>query len=351
MTETKTTSSHNQNSSEPLDPRDTGAKQKTKVAVFGLGFIGRMVFESIRSQSFFLKRPLELVAAVDIVSESCDWAISKGVPAYQSLASMLEHVRPDVIIHTTASNMNVVVAHLREMIEAKIPVVSSTEELFFPWVQNPTIARDLDALCVRNGVAVIGTGVNPGFIMDVLPAKLTQVCQSVDQFKVTRVVNASSRRLPLQRKIGVGLDQDTFKASITNGRINPVGLMESVDFLANHMGWQLTKSGQSIEPVIADRALSIGAISVKKGNVTGLRHQAWGEVDRKKVILLDLKIYLEAERPGDHIVIMGNPPMNLWIEGGTPGDLGAVSSLIRGIPIVMQARPGIVRRLEREHYW
>jgi 4-hydroxy-tetrahydrodipicolinate reductase len=318
--------------------------------VFGLGYIGRMVVEAIKSENPFWNKPLECVGAVDIVPESRQWAEKKGVKAYQSLNDLVAANRPDVCILTTASSMSIVVQQLRALIEAKIPVVSSNEELFFPWMENPAIAKELDALCRENGVAVMGTGVNPGFVMDVLPAICTQAVHTVDQISVERVVDASTRRPPLQRKIGAGLDEHTFRSYVETRRIGHVGLLESLDFLASHMGWKLTERGQKIEPIIAPRAMKTQIVAIKKGEVCGLHHRAWGELDRKRVIELDLKIALNADRPGDRIMIKGNPSFGITIEGGTPGDPATVATLVRGIPIVLQAKPGIVRRLERDHF-
>ncbi len=321
-----------------------------KVMVFGLGYIGRMVVEAIQNENPFWNKKLELVGAVDIVPESRQWAEKKGVKAFQSLNDLLEKVRPDVCIHTTASTMAIVVAQLKELIEAKVPVVSSTEELFFPWVENPQIAADLDGACKRNGVAVMGTGVNPGFVMDVLPAIATQAVHTVDKIRVERVVDASTRRPPLQKKIGAGLDEHTFRTYVETRRIGPLGLIESLDYLASHLGWKLTKRSQKIDPILAPKAMKTQIVSIKKGDVCGLHHRAWAEMDRRNVIELDLKISLNAERPGDHIMIQGNPPLSIWIEGGTPGDPATVAALVRGIPTVLQAKPGIVRRLERDHF-
>ncbi|MBI3544282.1 MAG: Gfo/Idh/MocA family oxidoreductase [Deltaproteobacteria bacterium] len=318
--------------------------------VFGLGYIGRMVVEAIQTENPFWNRKLELVGAVDIVPESRQWAEKKGVRAFQKLEDLVAAARPDVCIHTTASSMAIVVAQLKELIDAKVPVVSSTEELFFPWEQNPGIANELDAACKERGVAVIGTGVNPGFIMDVLPAIVTQAVHTVDQIRVERVVDASTRRLPLQKKIGAGLDEHTFRSYVETRRIGTPGLMESLDFLASHMGWKLSKRSQQLDPILAPRAMKTQVVSLKKGDVCGLHHRAWGEMERKTVIELDLKISLNAEKPGDHIIIKGNPPLSIWVEGGTPGDPATVAALVRGIPIVLQAKPGIVRRLERDHF-
>lgn len=324
--------------------------EKTKVALFGLGYIGRMVFEAIQSENPFWNRHLELVGTVDIVPESRDWAEKKGVPSFDSLSTMIRSTQPEVCIHTTSSNLTGIVSQLKSLIESKIPVVSSCEELFFPWEQNPAAAKELDDHCQKHGVAIMGTGVNPGFIMDVLPALATQASQTVEQVTVERVVDASSRRPSLQKKIGAGLDEPTFMALVEKGRIGHVGLVESLDFLSAYMGWKLTKRGERIEPVIAPKSVKAQVVSIQKGQVCGLIHQAWGEIDRKKVIELSLRIELKAHAPGDRVFIQGNPSLKLEIEGGTPGDPATVAALMKGIPIVLQARPGIVRRLERDHF-
>jgi len=318
--------------------------------VFGLGYIGRMVVEAILSENPFGNRKLELVGAIDIVPESRQWAEKKGVKAYQKLSDLLAAAKPQVCIHTTASSMAIVVPQIKELLDAKIPVVSSTEELFFPWVENPKIARELDAICKKQGVAVMATGVNPGFIMDVLPAMVTQAVHTVDKIRVERVVDASTRRPPLQKRIGAGLDEDTFRKYVESRRIGMPGIMESLDFIASHMGWELAKRSQRTDPLLAPKAMKTQIVSIKKGDVCGLHHRAWAEMNRRNVIELDLKIALNAERPGDHIIIQGNPPLSVWIEGGTPGDPATVAALVRGIPVVLQAKPGLVRRLERDHF-
>lgn len=323
---------------------------QTSVMIFGLGYIGRMVLEALQEETPFWNRTLKLVGAVDVVPESRQWATKKGVPAYASLNELLEKQKPDVCIHTTASNLTSIVPQLKALIEAKIPVVSSSEELFFPWVQHAKIAKDLEELCKKHSVAIMGTGVNPGFVMDTLPAFLTQAVHTVESIHVERVVNASTRRLPLQKKIGAGLDEPTFRSMVESGRIGHVGLMESLDFLASYMGWKLEKRLQKVEPILVKKAVKTKSVSLKKDQVAGLHHKAWGEIDRKKVIELDLKIYLNAEKPGDHIRVQGNPALSVFVDSGTPGDPATVAALIRGLPIVLHARSGVVRRLERDHF-
>ena len=72
------------------------------------------------------------------------------------------------------------------------------------------MAKRIDALATRARVAVLGTGVNPGFVMDALPIALTGVCESVTAIEVDRVQDARIRRLPFQQKIGAGLTREEF---------------------------------------------------------------------------------------------------------------------------------------------
>jgi 4-hydroxy-tetrahydrodipicolinate reductase len=321
-----------------------------KVMVYGFGYIGRMVVEALETESPFWNRKLEVVSAVDIVPESRSWATRKGIKAYDSLAAAVAKVKPDVCIHTTTSSLKIALSQIESLLVNKIPVVSSSEELFFPWVQNLKSAEHLDKVCKDNQVSIMGTGVNPGFVMDVLPAFVTQAVHTVEHISVRRLVNTATRRPPLQRKVGLGLDEPTFYATVKTGKIGHVGIKESLDFLAAYMGWTLTDKGDEVEPEIAPRAIKTKLMNVKKGMVCGLRHRAWGEIDGRRVIDLELVLSLLATKPSDRVIIKGNPTLTLNIEGGTPGEEATVSSLIRGIPIVLQAKPGLVRRLERDHF-
>lgn len=94
---------------------------------------------------------------------------------------------------------------IEPMARAGISVVSSCEELLYPPLREPRLAKRLDQLCKQHGARVLGTGVNPGFVMDVLPVCLTGVCRTVRAIRIQRVVNAATRRGPLQKKSGSGL--------------------------------------------------------------------------------------------------------------------------------------------------
>src|SRR6185437_4428435 len=112
--------------------------------------------------------------------------------------------------HTTVSKFKAAFPQLEPLARRGISVVSSCEELLFPQLNEPALAGELDKICQAHDARIIGTGVNPGFVMDVLPICMTGVSRDVRSIQVQRVVNASTRRAPLQKKIGSGLPADEF---------------------------------------------------------------------------------------------------------------------------------------------
>src|SRR5207249_3019330 len=190
-----------------------------------------------------------------------------------------------------------------------ISVVSSCEEMLFPQLREPKLAAKLDQICKRSGARVIGTGVNPGFVMDLLPVCLTGVSREVRAIHVQRVVNASTRRAPLQKKIGSGLPPGEFRQLFKQGKAGHAGLQESLTLIAHCLGWKVSDLVETGEPVIAEREIRTQHLQVKKGQTCGLHQRAEAKVNGKIRLTLDLKMYLNAPDPHDAIQIEGEPPL------------------------------------------
>jgi len=103
-------------------------------------------------------------------------------------------------------------------------------------------------MCIRDSV---GTGVNPGFVMDKLVLTLATASQQVDSARAIRIVNASDRRLPLQKKVGAGMTPEEFQAQVAAGVIKHHGLPESVAMVADGLGLAIDDITETIEPIIA----------------------------------------------------------------------------------------------------
>ena len=216
----------------------------------------------------------------------------------------------------------------------------------FPHLQNPDLARDLDRLARARNTAAFGTGVNPGFVLDVLPVVVTSVMTEVRRVTLTRVVDATTRRGPLQKKIGSGLTPETFERLAHLGKIGHVGLVESVALIAHCLNWPLDSISETLEPVVTREAIRTDHVCVQPGQVAGLHQVAEGLRNGDAVIRSDLVMRLNAHRPHDAMILEGTPTLNLSISDGTAGDPATVAALLNAIPRVLLAPPGLLTAMD-----
>ncbi len=314
-----------------------------RVVCYGLGPIGLGIARLAAS------RPgLQIVGAVDIdpakVGQNLGQLVSNDqVDALVSddAAATLEQLKPDVVLHATGSSLAGVRPQLEQIASAGANIVSTCEELSFPWSAQPRMAAELDAIARRAGVTMLGTGINPGYAMDALPLTLTAPCVAVRSVRVLRVVDAVKRRGPLQRKVGAGLTQEAFAARVADGSVRHVGLPESLHMLATGLGWQLERTEDLIEAVLAEKPITTDVVSVQAGQVAGVRQVARGFVGGREVITLELRMYVGASDPQDTITIDGDPPVHMTIAGGLHGDLATAAVIVNAVPSVLHAQPGL----------
>jgi hypothetical protein len=247
----------------------------------------------------------------------------------------------DAVIHCTTSNFLEAYEQLVEIVRAGLHCVTSCEEAMFPYYRHRALAARLDELCILKSVAVVGTGVNPGLVMDTLALLLTAACQRVDGIRVLRVVDAATRRAALQRKVGVGMTEAEFEELNRQRKVGHVGLAESLAFLADALGWNLDEVNESVVPVLAEKPLRTEFFKVKPGHVAGVRQFARGMRQGREVLTLELRMYVGAPDPRDEIEIVGEPPLRLLIERGVPGDVATPAILVNTLPRLLEARPGL----------
>lgn len=318
---------------------------KIRIAQFGLGPIG------VESLKLAAAKPwAEIVGGVDIDPAKIgqDLGVLTGVKrlrgrkVYGSLNALLAHARPQVILHTTVSKFKDAFPQLEPMARRGISVVSSCEELLFPQLLNPGLTAKLDRVCRRHGARVVGTGVNPGFVMDLLPVCMTGVSREVRAVHVQRVVNASTRREPLQRKIGSGLPPAEFRRRFKQGKAGHAGLKESLALIAHCLGWKAKDIVETGDAVVAPRNIRTRFLSVKKGQTCGLHQRAEAKVNGKVRLTLDLKMYLDAKNPHDAVQVEGEPPLDVVIQGGVAGDQATVAALVNTAPRLLTAPAGLL---------
>ncbi len=247
----------------------------------------------------------------------------------------------DVAILATVSDLPRIGPQLLSLIEAGLPVVTTCEEMFFPWGNSKEWSETIDRAAKDKGVAILGTGVNPGFLMDALPAMLSGVCHHVDRIEVRRYQDAQFRRIPFQKKIGAGLSYDEFEKRKNEGSLRHVGLTESMQFIAQQLGWELDRHEDKIEPVVAERNIETEALQIKSGQVAGVRQTGRGFVDGQERIRLSFQASVGEPESYDEIEIFGVPHIRSRIIGGVHGDVATSSIILNACKSVLKAMPGL----------
>jgi 4-hydroxy-tetrahydrodipicolinate reductase len=182
--------------------------------------------------------------------------------------------------------------------------------------------------------------------MDTLAVVATAACHSVEKVECRRVVDAATRRLPLQRKVGAGMTEEAFRRELATGRFGHIGLRESIALVGRACGWALDPITQSVEPVIAERDETTPFLVVRKGQVAGIWNRGSGREGGRLRVEMDLRMFVGAADPVDEVRVTGEPAMHLRIEGGTPGDVATSALLVNMLPRVVAARPGLVTMLD-----
>lgn len=313
----------------------------------GLGEIGRgIAAEAVR-------RGHALVGAIDPAFAGRPSATCiPGAPAEQTVAPNLlalfeGGVTADAAVHASGSFLEKEEGTLLALVARGLHVVSTCEELAYPFYRHPERARALNERAVSAGVVLLGTGVNPGFAMDKLVVTLASAVNRIDEVRVERVVDAISRRESFQRKIGAGLDRAAFDALHRAGRLGHVGLAESAHLIADACGFAAERRiDDSLAPVMGEQRIASAFVTVEPGHVAGLEQHLTLYVDEVARVRLSVKMALGAEPVFDRITIEGEPRIDAEIETGIPGDPGTIAVTVACIGLVAKLAPGLRTMLD-----
>lgn len=318
-----------------------------RILQVGLGPLGRIIVADAAKRGM-----AEVVAAVDpapqiagvplkSVVPECPW----GADVLASLEAVTVWPQVQCAVVSTSSDLSKCAPTLRALLARGVSVVSTCEELLYPWLRHADLAQELDALAKRHNARLLGTGVNPGFLMDALPVAMTAVCRDVRSVRCWRIQDASTRRIPFQKKIGAGLDDQQFAAKVKEGTLRHVGLGESIHFIAHYLGWTIAKWDESIEPVKADRDLMCGLGAITKGRASGVRQvaRAWPTADTSKspLIQMEFQAAIGQADPHDRIALDSDPPIDLRIPGAVHGDAATSAITLNAIVSLLAAPAGL----------
>lgn len=316
----------------------------------GIGALGKQVLQYADE-----REGINITGLIDLNPELQGKSVSDILENSSNSAKVFESVseavkaskdKPEVAIITTVSSIEKLFSQVEEAARKGLHIVTTCEEMIYPWNQHPDVAAKIDGLCKDNGIACVGTGINPGFLMDYLPSVFTSVCQDVESVVVERIQDASPRRIPFQKKIGAGLSTEEFEAEKQSGRLRHVGLPESVDLIAAAMGWQLDENRESLEAVLASENITSGFKPIDKGLPAGVEQIGSGFVNGNEVIRLVFRAAVGEERSYDSIAIKGLPNIKTEIDGGINGDVATCAITVNAVKSIVECAPGLKTMLD-----
>ena len=310
------------------------------VVVMGLGEIGQAIVRAVATRA-----DLTLVGAVDPAhaGRSLPEVLGGPAPALEVAAdprAAFAAARGGVLLQATTSRFEEVRPDIERAVRAGLSVVSTCEELAWPWLRDEAGADALDRLCEQRNVAVLGTGVNPGFALDRLAVVLGHATGAVRHVRGLRVVNATGQRAALRRKLGAGLDEDAFHEAADRGEVGHVGLAESAALCATGLGLAVDEVDEELVPLVAEEDGP-----VRRGQVAGYSQVARVFADEREVVRLELVVALDAEDPRDEVELDADPPLRLVVPGGIPGDQGTAAAAVNAATAVLELR-GLVTVLD-----
>ena len=314
-----------------------------RVMHVGLGPIGAAVARQIVA-----RKGLQIVGAVDIdpqkagrdIADVIESGRTLRVKVTEDIGKTIKACEPDIAVLCTSSSLKAVEPQFLDVLKYSVPIVTTTEEAAYPTSRTRAVVKRIDEAARRAKVAVLGTGVNPGFTMDALPIALSAVCERVDRVEVQRVQDARVRRLPFQQKIGAGLTLEEFAKKVNDGSVRHVGFTESIQMIADAMGWKLDRITDEVNAKVCNKPVSSEWVAVKSGQVCGIVQQGTGFVKDEPKISLRLEAYLGAPESYESVLIEGSPRVYSKIDGGIHGDIATASMTVNSIPAVIHAEPG-----------
>lgn len=323
-----------------------------KVAQWGTGAMGQGLL------NFVLDRPQALELAGVVVTNPKKSGLSVGELLQRDCSVVMTDdpeavlaARPDVMVVCTQSTLDEISGQVIPSLEAGCNVLCIAEKLAYPWASDPQWAERVDALALQNRVSVLGTGVNPGFVLDALIVVWTSACTEIERIEATRINDLSPFGPTVMRSQGVGTTPEEFARGVADGSIvGHIGFPESIHLIAKALGWEIDRIEETREPIISSLERATPHAHVAPGNVAGCRHVGRGYVgDRLKIELVhpqQIHPQMEGQETGDYINIVGTPNISMQNKPELPGGIGTVASTGNYIPLIVAAPAGLLTVLD-----
>lgn len=311
-----------------------------KYISYGLGTIGLEILKTL-----LLKKNFKLVGAVDIKDEFLNKDIGDLIGEKKLNIRVKKNIEEfdkcDIVIHSTQSRIKDTFPQFIKILKSGYNVISTCEELFFPFYFHKNESIELDKIAKENGVRLLGVGINPGFILDTLPTFISTLSIKPTKIIAERVLDAGKRRKQLQMKVGAGMSKEEFESLKFNNKIGHVGLLESLFYIFDALKLNIKEFKEELEPLIAENDIETKYLKIKKGFVRGQYQKVTGISTDDFIIEIKLIMAIGEKESYDKLKIEGYPDLEFEIKGGVQGDLGTAAVVANYIPLLLESEPGL----------
>jgi len=335
-----------------------------KIVVYGVGAMGSNMVRLLQS-----KPQARIVGAIDHdpvkigkdVGKIAGLGKNLGIEVRFPPEKTLDTVEADLVIQATTAFLDEAFDQIVNCLDRGMNVLTICQELFFPLGKNVAGARELDRMAKEKGLKITAVGINPGFVMDLVPILGSLPCWEIESVFVRRIVDFSPYGPDEMRHIGANLTRDEFLQGVKEGTIGHIGLLETTAMVAHSLGFPIDELRQTKEPLLTRVPRKSEFITIEPGRVCGFKQNVAGLIQGKQVLDFRMKGIVSPDKEedgvetGDYARITGVPNVDITIkeEIAQKGGLGTAGVAVNMIPKLMNASPGFhtMNEFSQLYYW
>lgn len=342
-----------------------------RVALIGTGNCGSLALKQLVNDARFDLTGVGVSSQAKVGKDAGELAgldVTTGVTAVDDLDTIIA-AAPDCVVYCAMGDTRLpdAMADVRKILAAGIDVVGSgLGVLQYPWqvIPDKYIQRIEDAVREGNST-VFMTGVDPGFVTDLLPFALAGTCQNIEQIRTMEIADYASYdgATVMFDVMGFGNEIGDLPMLYQPGVLS-IAWGTAIRQLAAGLGVEVEEIKDSVEQEPAPEDFDVAVGTIKKGTVAAVRFQIEGMVKGRPVIVVEHVTRLRGDlrpdwaqpaQPGGsyRVEITGEPSYVMDIcPTSRNGDhnyaaiLAAAGRIVNAIPDVVDAAPGIRTTLD-----
>jgi len=334
-----------------------------KVIQWSSGNVGKGVLRSIIERTDMSLVGLYVYDSTKVGHDAGDIAkIDKTqVLATNDVAELLA-LDADVLVHTPlpslvyGEDLDADIDTFCQFLRAGVNVIT-TVGYMYPSVHGEELVKKLEDACHAGSATFHSTGLNPGWLGDVLPLIMSGLSRRIEQVYVREITNFEFYPSPeiMFGMMGFGKTDEAFERDVARYKHWLTGLFrENIQMIADGLGIELDSISDQTTRAYAPSDLVVAAGTVEKDTVAG-QHWEWAGIkDGRKVIVHEtvwrMHKTIAPDWPiGDHSVeVKGQPNMRLnfdarWLDDGL---LATGMHALNAVPYVCEASSGIKTLLD-----